>query len=225
MAPITFSETRSGTQSTDFTPSSPRLASAPRGPCLEMSFTSKPTRSCTTRFSRNLLKRVVQERVGLLVNDISKQGPLGADASLGELGVKSVLCVPLRVSEKVIGAIYLDTRNVAVHFDEDHLQLITAVAGIASLALDNVQHLEWLREENRQLRTEVNLNHEMVGESPRMGAVYELIRRVSGTDSTVLIQGESGTGKELVARAIHASSLRADGPFVAINCAAITETL
>jgi transcriptional regulator with GAF, ATPase, and Fis domain len=163
--------------------------------------------------------------VGLLMNDISKQGPLGADVSLDEFGVKSVLCVPLRVSEKVTGVIYLDTRSVGDHFDEDHLQLITAVAGIASLALDNVQHLEWLREANRQLQTEVNLTHEMVGESPRMRAVYELIRRVAGTDSTVLIQGESGTGKELVARAIHASSSRADGPFVAINCAAITETL
>jgi transcriptional regulator with GAF, ATPase, and Fis domain len=175
--------------------------------------------------SRTLLNRVVQERVGLRVSDISKQALLGGDASLDEFGVKSVLCVPLQVSEKVIGVIYLDTRSVADHFDEDHLQLITAVAGIASLALDAVQHLEWLREENRQLQTEVNLNHEMVGQSPRMRAVYELIRRVAATDSTVLIQGESGTGKELVARAIHASSSRADGPFVAINCAAITETL
>ena len=151
--------------------------------------------------SRTLLKRVVQERVGLLVNDISKQGTVSAHASLDEFGVKSVLCVPLRVLEKVIGVIYLDTRSAVDHFDEDQLQLITAVAGIASLALDNVQHLEWLREANRQLRTEVNLNHEMVGKSPGMGAVYELIRRVAGTDSTVLIQGESGTGKELVARA------------------------
>jgi len=145
--------------------------------------------------SRTLLKRVVQERVALLVNDISKQGTLSAQESLDGFGVKSVLCVPLRVLEKVIGVIYLDTRSVVDHFDEDHLQLITAVAGIASLALDNVQHLEWLREANRQLRTEVNLNHEMVGKSPRMDAVYELIRRVAGTDSTVLIQGESGPGK------------------------------
>jgi len=175
--------------------------------------------------SRTLLHQAVQERAGLLVNDISEQGLLEAGASLNEFRVKSALCVPLRVSEKVTGVIYLDTTSVAAHFDEDHLQLITAVAGIASLALDNVQHLERLREANRQLKTEVNLNHEMVGESPRMRAVYELIRRVASTDSTVLIQGESGTGKELVARAIHASSLRADGPFVAINCAAITETL
>lgn len=175
--------------------------------------------------SRNLLKRVIQEGAGLLLNDTAKRSSLGAFTSLDEFGVNSVLCVPLLVSGKVAGIIYLDSKNSTNCFDEDHLQLVTAVAGIASLALDNLKHLERLREENRQLQTEVNLSHEMVGESPRMRALYELIRRVAGTDSTVLIQGESGTGKELVARAIHASSSRADGPFVAINCAAIAESL
>jgi len=175
------------------------------------------------RVNRTLLNRVVQERAGLLVSDVSKQEP--AVVSPNDSAVKSVLCVPVLASKRVAGVIYLDTGAATDHFDADHLQLITAVASIASLALDNVQHLQRLREENRQLQTEVNLSHEMVGESPRMRALYELIRRVAATDSTVLIEGESGTGKELVARAIHASSVRASGPFVAINCAAITETL
>jgi transcriptional regulator with PAS, ATPase and Fis domain len=65
----------------------------------------------------------------------------------------------------------------------------------------------------------------MVGASPAMRKVFEFIRRVAPTDSTVLIQGESGTGKELVAHAIHSNSPRAERPFVAINCAAIAETL
>jgi len=176
------------------------------------------------RVNRTLLNRVVQERAGLLVSDFSKPESSNL-VGLIDPGMKCVLCVPMLLSKKVAGVIYLDTRCAADCFDADHLQLITAVASIASLVLDNVQHLQRLQEENRQLQTEVNLSHEMLGESPRMRAVYELIRRVAPTDSTVLIQGESGTGKELVARAIHASSLRAGGPFVAINCAAITETL
>jgi Nif-specific regulatory protein len=65
----------------------------------------------------------------------------------------------------------------------------------------------------------------MVGDSKAMREVYRRIARVAPTDSTVLITGESGTGKELVARAIHRNSARADRPFIAINCAAITETL
>jgi transcriptional regulator with GAF, ATPase, and Fis domain len=175
--------------------------------------------------NRTLLNRVVEERAGLLVSDVSKAEPAGHAADLNDTGMKSVLCVPVLISNKVAGVIYLDTKSVADQFDRDHLQLITAVASIASLAFDNAQHLQRLREENRLLQTEVNLNHQMVGESPRIRSVYELIRRVACTDATVLIEGESGTGKELVARAIHNSSLRAGGPFVAINCAAITESL
>ena len=102
---------------------------------------------------------------------------------------------------------------------------MTAVAGIASLAFDNVQHWEKLRQENQELRAEIELEHNMVGGSPAMRKVFDFIRRVAPTDSTVLVQGESGTGKELVAHAIHRNSPRAEQPFVAINCAAIAETL
>ncbi len=66
---------------------------------------------------------------------------------------------------------------------------------------------------------------QIIGKSPAMQEVYKLIGQVTGTDITVLIQGESGTGKELVARAIYQHSLRKEGPFFAINCAAIPETL
>jgi transcriptional regulator with GAF, ATPase, and Fis domain len=176
------------------------------------------------RVSRTLLKKITAERNGLLLDNI-KRSPLGQAASLQSAGVKSALCVPLLLGGRVRGVIYLDTRSPESPFDSDHLHLVAAVAGLISLAWANVQHLEKLREENKYLQEEINLNHELVGESPRMRAVYELIRRVAATDSTVLIQGESGTGKELVARAIHNSSSRADGPFVAVNCAAITETL
>jgi Nif-specific regulatory protein len=176
------------------------------------------------RVSRTLLKKITAERTGLLLGNI-KRSPVGQADSLQSAGVKSALCVPLLLADKVSGVIYLDTRSPENPFDSDHLQLITAVAGLISLAWDRVRHFQKLREENKYLQEEINLNHELVGDSPRMRAVYELIRRVAGTDSTVLIQGESGTGKELVARAVHNSSSRADGPFVAVNCAAITETL
>src|SRR3954451_16484133 len=67
--------------------------------------------------------------------------------------------------------------------------------------------------------------HDMVGESPPMRAVYERIRKVAPSDCTVLVLGETGTGKEIAARAIHQNSPRARCPFVAVNCAALTETL
>jgi len=177
------------------------------------------------RVSRTVVQRIRRDGVGLVVNDVSADTTLAHVQTLAELHVHSVLCVPLLVSGKVVGAIYLDSKRATRHFDEGHLQVMTAVAGIASLALDNVRHWEQLQQENQQLRAEVNLEHDMLGASQRMREVFEFIRRVAPTDSTVLIEGESGTGKEMVARAIHRNSSRADRPFVAINCAAIAETL
>ncbi|MDR4465770.1 MAG: sigma-54 dependent transcriptional regulator [Nitrospira sp.] len=82
-----------------------------------------------------------------------------------------------------------------------------------------------LAQENRSLRTKVQQKFELVGHSPAMQRLRELIQTAGPTNSRVLIGGENGTGKELVARAIHLHSTRSDHPFVAVNCAAIPETL
>jgi two-component system nitrogen regulation response regulator NtrX len=82
-----------------------------------------------------------------------------------------------------------------------------------------------LAQENRSLRTKVQQKFELVGQSPAMQRLRELIQTAGPTNSRVLIGGENGTGKELVARAIHMHSTRSDHPFVAVNCAAIPETL
>ena len=128
--------------------------------------------------------------------------------SLVGSNVHSLLCVPLTVFQKVIGCIYLDTTiPLAVSID-DHLQLVAAIAGISAVALENARRLQWLEQENLRLNTEINLEHNMVGESARMKEVYQFLSRVAPKESTVLIEGESGTGKELAARAIHRNSPR-----------------
>src|SRR5207237_1055884 len=112
-----------------------------------------------------------------------------------------------------------------IRFDQDHLQLVTAIAAIAAVAIQNARQIEQLQSENQRLLADANIEHNMVGESALMRQVYQLISKVAPSDSTVLISGESGTGKELAARAIHLNSARATKPFVAVNCAALAETL
>ncbi len=172
--------------------------------------------------SRAAIDRALRERVAVFSRDIGESEPL----QTGEgTRISSLLVVPLVLFEKVLGVIYLDTVNPKIHFDESHLRLLAAVGGLDAAALDNARRTEWLEDENRRLHAEIDLEHNMVGESPRLQEVYRFIARVAPTASTVLICGESGTGKELVARAIHRNGPRADKPFVAINCAALTETL
>lgn len=177
------------------------------------------------KVSRTIARQVLDQGVAVLGNDITASQNFSSVESLVISQVRSLLCVPLLVFEKVIGCIYLDSSSLAVRFDEDNLQLVTAIAGISAVAVENARHLDWLVQENLRLNSEINLEHNLVGESPRMKEVYQFLGRVAPAGSNVLIEGESGTGKELAARAIHHNSLRSEKPFVAINCAAITETL
>ncbi|HKR02971.1 MAG TPA: sigma 54-interacting transcriptional regulator [Pyrinomonadaceae bacterium] len=175
--------------------------------------------------SNTVVTQVLNKGVAIMSNDVQESGSYDKVESLLESRVSALLCVPLVFFETIIGVIYLDTARVGAQFNDEHLQLLTAIADISTIALENAIHLEWLESENQQLHSEANINHNMVGSSPRIREVYQLIARVAPSKSRVLIYGESGTGKELAAQAIHLNSPRADRPFVAINCAAITETL
>lgn len=172
--------------------------------------------------SRTIVERAMAQQKAILINDAGK---ISRSTSVDELNVVSVLCAPIATPEKQLGAIYMDCRSLGTMFDAGHLHLISAVAGMTALALENVRVLELLARENEQLKSEVRVQFEMIGESAAMQEVYRFIAKVAPTESNVLVLGESGTGKELVARAIHRHSTRAERPFIAINCAAITETL
>jgi Nif-specific regulatory protein len=177
------------------------------------------------RVSRTVARKVMKENVAILGVDIASSGNFREVESLVASHVRSLVCVPLSVFQRMIGCIYLDNTNVANRFHEDHLQLMAGVAGISAVALDNARRLQWLEQENQRLTTEVRQDQSLVGEGARMKDIFQFLARAAPSDSTVLIDGESGTGKELVAKALHRNSSRANKPFVAINCGAIPETL
>ena len=107
----------------------------------------------------------------------------------------------------------------------DDLEILVACAALTTLALENLRHRDQLEAENQHLRGRLVAGHALVGESRAMRLLREQVARAAATGTTVLVRGESGTGKELVAHAIHRSSTRREGPFVVVNCGAITPTL
>jgi Nif-specific regulatory protein len=177
------------------------------------------------RVSRTIARQVMKDNVALLGVDVAASGALRDVESLVKSEVRSLLCVPLAVFQRVIGCIYLDSTSADNRLQEDHLQLMAAIAGISAVALDNARRLQWLEQENQRLTTEVRQEQSLVGEGARMKEIFQFLAKAAPTESTVLIEGESGTGKELAARALHRNSPRGNKPFVAINCAAIPESL
>ncbi|MBL8222890.1 MAG: sigma-54-dependent Fis family transcriptional regulator, partial [Bryobacterales bacterium] len=154
------------------------------------------------------------------------EGLLGErGAMLSEMTDGVLATAPIVAFGKLTGVLAAECGSLGPPLDADHLQLLAAVAGISGPLLEHAGQVEELESENRRLRKDVVLSHGMVGESAAMRTLLEKIGRVAPADSTVLIRGESGVGKELVARALHAGSPRAGKPFVAINCATLSETL
>jgi Nif-specific regulatory protein len=174
--------------------------------------------------SRTIVQQVLRDGVAVLASDAATQAKFATESFI-ETRAHSVMCVPLVMFDRKLGVLYLDSPVSRDKFNKDHLQLVTAIAGIAAVAIENARHFEWLENGNERLLADVNIEHNMVGESNAMQRVYQFISKIAPTDATVLIGGESGTGKELAARAIHRNSKRAQKPFMAVNCAALTDSL
>lgn len=184
------------------------------------------------RLSAFLAETVLREGEAVLARNVQDDSVLGSRDSKGEILTTSVLCAPIRQDQRVVGLIHLYSTNAARVPDPDDLEFTLAVAENVALALKNLTRQQELAEnlsatqsEIVQLRKRLGAESEIVGSSGVVGKLQQEIARAAPSRATVLIRGESGVGKELVARAVHFASPRKKGPFVCLNCAALTETL
>jgi len=138
---------------------------------------------------------------------------------------RNLLCVPLRNGNgEVMGAFELINR-LEGQFGQDDLEALEHLAGHAAVALANTREHQQLLRSRDQLTEQVARGARLIGNSPAIIALRDTVDRLANTDLPVLVLGPSGTGKEVVSRALHVGGSRTDQPFVAVNCAAISETL
>jgi transcriptional regulator with GAF, ATPase, and Fis domain len=184
-----------------------------------------PSIKTYTRVSEYVTNEVLRTREAVLAEDVARDRYLRNRESLATMGATSLICAPVMFGERILGLIHLYCTDPHKALNPEDLEFAVAVAKQLGTVTHQLQRQASLSAENRSLRDQLKVESELVGANPTMKAVEQQIGRVAGTNATVLIRGESGVGKELVARAIHYSSTRREGPFVCLNCAALTETL
>ncbi|NLS93896.1 MAG: sigma-54-dependent Fis family transcriptional regulator [Planctomycetaceae bacterium] len=175
---------------------------------------------------RGVVGQVVQTGQPLRVDSATEPERINrqVDEALG-YETRTILCVPLRSrSGEVIGAFELINKAEGAFGSEDE-SVLAELAGHAVIALENAQDRQQLLSNARQITDQAAGRVAMIGECPAIHALRSIVQRVADTDLAVLILGENGTGKEVVAQLIHYLSDRRDKPFIAVNCAAIPDTL
>ena len=175
---------------------------------------------------RGVVGQVIQTKLPLRVDATTEPERIDrqVDSQLGYTTM-SLLCVPMPGrSGELFGAFELINSANGAFTAEDETALIE-LAGHAAIALENAQDRENLVSTSRQITDQAAEGVQLIGQSPAIEALRSIIRRVADTDLAVLILGENGTGKEVVAQSIHYLGSRRDQPLVAVNCAAIPESL
>ncbi len=185
-----------------------------------------------SRLSSFVASTVLREGEAVLARNVMGDSTLGSRDSKGVVHTTSVICAPIRNAGSPLGLVHLYSTHEDVLLDPDDLEFTLAVAETLGVALENLSRRQELaenysrvRDENLQLRERLGVQSEIVGSSAIMNTVAQEIARAAPSRATVLVRGESGVGKELVARAVHFSSPRRKGPFVCLNCAALSRSL
>jgi transcriptional regulator with GAF, ATPase, and Fis domain len=192
------------------------------------------TRREAVSYSRRVVQRVSESGASLVIED-APVDPRAASESVANLRLRSILCVPMFLAGKTVGAVYLDDSRRPHAFGDAERGLLEGFAHLMAVAIDRGRRHEEVRRENEllegenlSLRLEVGArvrSQGLIGSSAPMKRVLAMVEHAARTNTTVLITGENGTGKELLARTLHHSGKRHPKPFIAVNCGAIPESL
>jgi Nif-specific regulatory protein len=167
----------------------------------------------------------------IIVADAAQDAEFRNRESVRNFRIHSLICVPMRAKDHLIGTVYVDSRADALQamsFSDIDAEFLEAFANLAAIAIENARMHSHLQEENIQHRRTVTRRfgfENIIGESAPMQRLFAETQAAINSEGAVLISGESGTGKELVAKAIHFNGARKSHRFVAVDCGALPDTL
>jgi Nif-specific regulatory protein len=169
---------------------------------------------------------VAQTGEPLLIPDVTKDPRWYKEIS-ESIGfeTRSIACVPMQVDGDIIGVVEIIDKEDGSPIRNEDMITLTAFAELASVAIGNSRKIEQVKRENVDLREELGGKYQIIGESEALRKVISDAFKVANSKTSTLILGESGTGKELLGRLIHQAGPRKPNPMIAINCAALPETL
>ncbi|MCU0917127.1 MAG: sigma 54-interacting transcriptional regulator [Planctomycetes bacterium] len=196
---------------------------------------ARPKNQCSDNFGARIIGQVLQTGEPIVVSDTSGEPRFFHKSKVRDIErSKKVVafCVPIRLEGRTVGALSVDHQAARGKSVDPTLRLLNVVATLVAQAikLNNVAELEQasLRAENAQLRQEIRTRFAVdntVGRSPAMQQVFRGMRQAAAGSTAVLIRGECGTGRNFVAHAIHCGGVRADKPFIRVNCLTLPGTL
>ncbi|MDZ7859319.1 MAG: sigma 54-interacting transcriptional regulator [Candidatus Krumholzibacteriota bacterium] len=185
--------------------------------------------------SYSIINEVTQKGTPLFISDLMENEQFAKKESVIDLQLRTAICVPLKLDNRIIGVIYTDASRLSGDITEDDISIVSAFSSQAAIAIENARlhgalilSKEDLARENRKLKQELSDKYEfsgIIGKSKSMLDIFSTIKKIALFDTTVLITGSTGTGKELIAKAIHYNSKRKDNELVTINCSAMPAEL
>ena len=178
--------------------------------------------------SRRVLKDVIESDSPVIVENAIENPQFASSKSVIMHNILSILCVPLKTQNRLIGTVYLDHRSLPAVFSSEDVDFLKAFASLIATAIEKSELYVKANEEIFQLKGILHKSYQypdIIGKSAEMQEIFNLVEKVANSKTSVLISGESGTGKELIAHLIHTSSQRKDRAFIRVNCAALPETI
>ncbi|MFA6235434.1 MAG: sigma 54-interacting transcriptional regulator, partial [Bacteroidota bacterium] len=191
----------------------------------------KETIRDATEISLSILRDVLNAGSPIIVSDTSQSDEFRKRESVVNFNIHSLICVPMKSRDQIIGTVYVDSRSdalSAMSFSEIDAEFLEAFANLATMAIENARLHAELKKENLYLRREVEERfgfENIIGSHKLMQQLFAETQAAIGSEGSVLIYGESGTGKELIAKAIHYNGSRREHRFVAVDCGALPDTL